>query len=131
MARDPGQKRANTLYHLKEVRDYRLAGLMSKTAHDHITRLPDFLRTQCPIGDTQKGGDDMSTPIERMFCRNLPPAAKPWTGFPTYNFVGGHNNRDATPVEALASAMAQVDGAVLPDVTRDRCVLPGRTMVEG
>jgi 2-aminoadipate transaminase len=50
----------------------------------------------------------MSTPIEQMFCRNLPPAVKPWSGFPAYNFVGGHNDRDAIPVEALANAMTKV-----------------------
>jgi 2-aminoadipate transaminase len=50
----------------------------------------------------------MSTPIERMFCRNLPSAAKPWTGFPTYNFAGGHNDRDVIPVEALTTAMTKV-----------------------
>ena len=50
----------------------------------------------------------MSTPIERMFRRGLPPAANPWAGFPRYNFTGGHNDRDAIPVESLTSEMANV-----------------------
>ena len=50
----------------------------------------------------------MSTPIERMFRRGLPPPASPWAGFPRYNFTGGHNDRDAIPVESLATEMANI-----------------------
>jgi len=35
---------------------------------------------------------------------NLPPAAAKWTGFPKYNFVGGHNDADSVPVEGLVAA---------------------------
>jgi len=39
---------------------------------------------------------------------DLPPAAVKYTGFPKYNFVGGHNDPDSTPVEGLAEAAALV-----------------------
>jgi 2-aminoadipate transaminase len=35
---------------------------------------------------------------------SLPPPAAKWTGFPKYNFVGGHNDPEHVPVEALAAA---------------------------
>ena len=35
------------------------------------------------------------------------PAAK-WNGFPKYNFVGGHNDADNVPVEALVEAATTV-----------------------
>jgi 2-aminoadipate transaminase len=38
----------------------------------------------------------------------LPPAAAKWTGFPKYNFVGGHNDADSVPVEDLIAAAASV-----------------------
>jgi 2-aminoadipate transaminase len=31
------------------------------------------------------------------FNKNLPPAAPPWTGFPKYNFIGGHNDPERIP----------------------------------
>ena len=39
---------------------------------------------------------------------DLPPAAPRWTGFPKYNFVGGHNDPDSVPVEGLMAAAATV-----------------------
>lgn len=39
---------------------------------------------------------------------DLPPAATPWSGFPRYNFVGGHNDADSVPVDDLVSAAARV-----------------------
>ncbi len=36
-----------------------------------------------------------------MLRQNLPPAANRWTGFPRYNFVGGHNDPETIPVEEL------------------------------
>ena len=39
---------------------------------------------------------------------DLPPAALRWTGFPKYNFVGGHNDADSVPVEGLIAAAATV-----------------------
>ena len=38
----------------------------------------------------------------------LPPAAVKYTGFPPFNFVGGHNDAATTPVEALIAAAATV-----------------------
>ena len=39
--------------------------------------------------------------------RAAPPApAKPWAGFPEFNFVGGHNDADSVPAAALAAAVA-------------------------
>ena len=39
---------------------------------------------------------------------DLPPAAMRWTGFPKYNFVGGHNDAGSVPVDDLADAAAAV-----------------------
>ena len=38
------------------------------------------------------------------FRPDLPPPAVKWTGFPKYNFVGGHNDAGSVPVEDLAAA---------------------------
>jgi 2-aminoadipate transaminase len=43
-----------------------------------------------------------------LFNKNLPPAAPPWTGFPRYNFIGGHNDPERIPAAALAEAAASV-----------------------
>jgi len=39
---------------------------------------------------------------------DLPPAAVRWTGFPQYNFVGGHNDAASVPVEGLIDAATRV-----------------------
>jgi len=39
---------------------------------------------------------------------DLPPAASKWTGFPPYNFVGGHNDADSVPVDGLIAAATDV-----------------------
>ncbi len=39
-----------------------------------------------------------------LLAENLPPAAQRWSGYPKYNFIGGHNAREAIPVEALIAA---------------------------
>jgi 2-aminoadipate transaminase len=39
---------------------------------------------------------------------DLPPPAVKWTGFPKYNFVGGHNDADSVPVDGLVEAAARV-----------------------
>jgi len=39
---------------------------------------------------------------------DLPPAAVQWTGFPKYNFVGGHNDADSVPVQELIEAAKRV-----------------------
>jgi 2-aminoadipate transaminase len=41
-----------------------------------------------------------------LFADGLPAAAPPWTGFPRFNFVGGHNDPGLVPVDALADAAA-------------------------
>ncbi|MEM9061291.1 MAG: PLP-dependent aminotransferase family protein [Pseudomonadota bacterium] len=40
-----------------------------------------------------------------LLADNLPPAGARWSGFPEHNFVGGHNDRTAIPVEALIQAV--------------------------
>ncbi len=39
-----------------------------------------------------------------FFRRDLPAPAAKWSGFPRYNFVGGHNDAGHVPVEKLADA---------------------------
>lgn len=39
-----------------------------------------------------------------FFRPDLPAPAARWSGFPRYNFVGGHNDADHVPVEKLAEA---------------------------
>lgn len=43
-----------------------------------------------------------------LFRPGLPPAAARWNGFPRFNFVGGHNDADCVPVEALVAAAEKV-----------------------
>src|SRR5580704_11619971 len=42
------------------------------------------------------------------FARDVPPAAPRWSGFPKYNFIGGHNDPTRIPAAALADAAATV-----------------------
>jgi 2-aminoadipate transaminase len=47
---------------------------------------------------------------------DLPPPAVRWTGFPRYNFVGGHNDEASVPVDGLVEAATRVlerEGATL------------------
>ena len=39
---------------------------------------------------------------------DLPPGSAKWTGFPKYNFVGGHNDADSVPVQGFIEAAARV-----------------------
>ena len=52
----------------------------------------------------------MSAPfdIAPLLAPGLPAPAAKWTGFPRYNFVGGHNDPDNVPVEALIAAASRV-----------------------
>lgn len=43
-----------------------------------------------------------------LFNLSLPPAAAPWSGFPKFNLVGGHNDPDCVPVDGLIEAASQV-----------------------
>ncbi|MEO1492965.1 MAG: PLP-dependent aminotransferase family protein [Pseudomonadota bacterium] len=42
-----------------------------------------------------------------LLADNLPPAAQPWAGYPAHNFVGGHNDRESIPVDALIAAVTK------------------------
>jgi len=50
----------------------------------------------------------MAFDYSTVFRPGLPPAAKRWSGFPKYNFVGGHNDGAAVPVQAFIDAAASV-----------------------
>ncbi|NKB21539.1 MAG: aminotransferase class I/II-fold pyridoxal phosphate-dependent enzyme [Alphaproteobacteria bacterium] len=50
----------------------------------------------------------MAFDYSTVFRPNLPPAAKRWSGFPKYNFVGGHNDGAAVPVQDFIDAAAVV-----------------------
>jgi len=43
-----------------------------------------------------------------LFAKGLPAASGRWSGFPKYNFIGGHNNPDEIPIEGLIEASARV-----------------------
>jgi len=43
-----------------------------------------------------------------LFAKDLPPSAPRWTGFPRYNFIGGHNDPARIPAAALAEAATAV-----------------------
>ena len=45
-----------------------------------------------------------------LFAKDLPPPAPLWTGFPKYNFIGGHND----PVRIPAAALAEGHGPCGP-----------------
>jgi 2-aminoadipate transaminase len=54
--------------------------------------------------------------FEPLLAPGLPPAAVKWTGWPTYNFTGGHNDADQVPVDDLIAAASSVlarEGATL------------------
>ncbi len=42
--------------------------------------------------------------IAPLFAPGQPVPAVRWTGYPKYNFIGGHNDADSTPVAALTEA---------------------------
>ncbi|MGA2895443.1 MAG: PLP-dependent aminotransferase family protein [Xanthobacteraceae bacterium] len=43
-----------------------------------------------------------------LLAPGLPPPAVKWNGFPKYNFVGGHNDAEQLPLEALVKAANDV-----------------------
>lgn len=51
-----------------------------------------------------------------LLAGNLPPAAAAWSGYPEVNFVGGHNAREAIPVEALIEGVTRRLRALGPDL---------------
>jgi 2-aminoadipate transaminase len=46
--------------------------------------------------------------FEKLLRPDLPPPATPWSGFPEFNFVGGHNDADSVPVDELIAAATSV-----------------------
>lgn len=46
--------------------------------------------------------------FSRFLRSDLPAAADKWSGFPRYNFTGGHNDADNVPVEGLMAAATRV-----------------------
>src|SRR5690349_7839245 len=54
--------------------------------------------------------------IAPLLASGTPPPAVKWSGFPKYNFIGGHNDAKHVPVEALIEAATTVlkrEGATL------------------
>ena len=51
---------------------------------------------------------ETSLDYANLFAKNLPAGAGRWGGFPKYNFIGGHNNPDEIPVDALAESAVRV-----------------------
>src|SRR5271170_4408664 len=43
-----------------------------------------------------------------LLAPRLPPPALKWTGFPKYNFIGGHNDADHLPLDQLIKAATDV-----------------------
>ena len=50
----------------------------------------------------------MAFDFSGVLREDLPPAAARYNGFPRYNFIGGHNDADCVPVEALTAAAQAV-----------------------
>jgi 2-aminoadipate transaminase len=50
----------------------------------------------------------MKAPFSDLFKPGLPAPAQKWTGWPEFNFVGGHNDEASIPVDALKEAMDRV-----------------------
>ena len=46
--------------------------------------------------------------FSRVIKSKLAPQPTPWTAFPEYNFVGGHNDPDSLPIDKLSKACADV-----------------------
>lgn len=50
----------------------------------------------------------MNFDFRTVVNNELPAPQKPWTGFPKYNFVGGHNDADSLPVDEITAACSRV-----------------------
>lgn len=46
--------------------------------------------------------------FEKLFAKGLPAATPKWTGFPKYNFIGGHNDPESIPIDGLVAAAERV-----------------------
>jgi 2-aminoadipate transaminase len=65
---------------------------------------------------------ETSLDYANLFAKDLPAGAGRWQGFPTYNFIGGHNNPDEIPIEDLIASTARVlrkDGRSLATYNMD------------
>src|SRR5262252_5571419 len=64
-----------------------------------------------PHAAPQSGAHRMSSaPLDfaSLLASGLPPPAVKYSGFPKYNFVGGHNDAEHVPVDALVAAATAV-----------------------
>ena len=50
----------------------------------------------------------MSYNIENFFSKNLPGSVSIYSGFPKYNFVGGHNSEESIPISELSKSAKKV-----------------------
>ena len=50
----------------------------------------------------------MTFDYSSLFRSDLPAAATPWDGFPEYNFIGGHNDEEAVPVQEFIQCAESV-----------------------
>src|SRR5215510_4662894 len=50
----------------------------------------------------------MSSSFDFAFAPGLPAPVNKWSGFPKYNFVGGHNDAEQVPVAQLIAAATAV-----------------------
>src|SRR5215472_16241712 len=71
-----------------------------------------------PIVVSLRGEKPIMTAFDfaQVLAPGLPPAAAKWNGFAKYNFVGGHNDAELLPVDALVAAANAVltrEGATL------------------
>src|ERR1700727_552990 len=62
------------------------------------------------LGTKKSKGNAMTAPFDfaPLLAPGTPAPADKWNGFPKYNFVGGHNDADNVPVEALVEAATTV-----------------------
>ena len=59
---------------------------------------------------------DLHFDFTKILAPGLPPAAAPWSGFPKFIFVGGHNDPSEVPVAELLAAITEAlsrEGATL------------------
>jgi 2-aminoadipate transaminase len=60
---------------------------------------------ECTFWGHGRGETPMATfDFTQALAPGLPPPAGKWTGFAKYNFVGGHNDSELLPVDALVAA---------------------------
>jgi len=57
---------------------------------------------------TRRNSQPMSFDFKQAVKSGLPAAAQPWSGFPEFNFVGGHNDADSLPIDSIAEACDRV-----------------------